>query len=681
MFKHNFNQREPLRFHHFSRKSYALFSVLGREVLVGTLSVATLTYAKADGISTRTDLVNDSVAHREVKLDEVEVTGSRAPLTALQSARVVGVITREEIQRSGAATVNDLLKLTSAVDVRQRGGFGVQTDITINGGTFDQITLLLNGVDISNPQTGHNAAFFPVALSDIERIEILEGASSRVFGAQAFNGAINIVTRHRSDDNGSVVNVEGGSFGSFGAQGTLKLGGSLGGNKPASLLVSAGYHRSDGGTDNSDFERQHAFINLGGSLSKMFSIDLQSGINHQCYGANTFYSAKYNNQYENATNLSNALHISLHAADHRWEVAPVLYANNYRDHYQLIRGMEGASAGENYHDLWTYGGGLNAYLNWLLGKTAVGFDIRKEQIYSTAYGEQLDSADFKDIPGSDRMYERKGERTNTNIYLEHDFIFGGLTISAGVIANRNTALTDDDFKFYPGVDVSYRPDDHWKIFASWNKALRVPTYTDLYTSNVAQQGDLNLKPEKKNEWRVGSRYRTLGLEATLSGFYSHGTNMIDWVYETEESTRYHALNIGKLDNMGATLDATVNVDELLPHSLLTRVRFGYSYIHQKHETEQAIYKSLYALEYLRHKLTISVDHRIWSKLSASWSFRWQQRMNGYHPYAKLDGKLMWNDRKFDAYVIADNLTCHRYYDYGSVKQPGLWIMAGVNLHL
>ena len=162
MNKQIFNKRSPILFKHFSRKGYALFSCIGREVLVGTLSIATLTYAKADGISTRTDFASDSLSREEVKLDEVIVTGSRAPLTQLQSAKIVEVITRDDIHRAQATTINDILKLATGVDVRQRGGFGVQTDISINGGTFDQITILLNGVDISNPQTGHNAADFPV---------------------------------------------------------------------------------------------------------------------------------------------------------------------------------------------------------------------------------------------------------------------------------------------------------------------------------------------------------------------------------------------------------------------------------------------------------------------------------------------------------------------------------------
>lgn len=679
MYQPTFHKKEALRFKHFSRKGYALFSVLGREVLIGTLSVATLSHAKASGVSTRLDLAGDSVMHQGIRLDEVEVTGTRAPLSAMQSVRVVGVITRDEIARAGATTINDLLKQTVNVDVRQRGGFGMQTDISMNGGTFDQITILLNGVDISNPQTGHNTAFFPVALQDIERIEVLEGAASRVFGSQAFCGAINIVTR-RGGQAQAMANLEGGSYGSAGGSATLTGGWGKNGVQQGGLL-SGGYHRSDGGTENSDFERWHGFGNYEAAFGQHVTIGGQLGINHQRYGANTFYSAKYNNQYENTTNLTSALKASFHAADRHWEVAPTVYANRWLDHYQLIRGMAGAKAGENYHQVTVVGGGVNAYLNSLLGKTAVGFDLRRETIYSTAYGDELPEDKQKTIAGSDRLYSRKAGRTNTNIYMEHNVLLGRFTLSAGVLANTNTALDDAKLSLYPGVDAAYRIDEHWKVFGSWNMALRMPTYTDLYTNNVVQQGDVHLKPEKKTEGRVGARFADRWMELTVQGFASHGKDMIDWVFATDKDTRYHALNIGKLDNLGASMDAQFNLRSLWNNGFLDRFRLGYAYIHQQHETDQPIFKSLYALEYLRHKVTLGLDHHLWGKLSASWNARWQQRMNGYKPYWKLDGKLMWKEQRWDAYVLADNLTGHRYYDYGAVRQPGLWVMAGVNLHI
>ena len=188
-------QQSRLRFKRFSRKGYALFSVLGREVLIGVLSVAVVSHAMANGVSVVEELAKDTVVREAQTLDDVVVLGSRAPLTEGETAKIVTVITSDDIHRAAVATVNDALKMATGVDVRQRGGFGVQTDISIGGGTFDQIAILLNGVNIGNPQTGHLSADFPVSLEDIERIEIIEGASSRVFGASAFNGAVNIVTK------------------------------------------------------------------------------------------------------------------------------------------------------------------------------------------------------------------------------------------------------------------------------------------------------------------------------------------------------------------------------------------------------------------------------------------------------------------------------------------------------
>ena len=558
--------------------------------------------------------------------------------------------------------------------IRDSGGFGVQTDISINGGTFDQITILLNGVNMSSPQTGHNAADFPVSLSDIERIEVLEGASARVFGSSAFNGAINIVTR--TDKESSVrVSAEGGSFGTFGGDAGLSL---RTGN--VSQQLSGGYTQSDGGTANSDFKRRRMYY-MGALESRYVNLSWQGGLSSQDYGASTFYSARFNNQWEATRRfMASALADIRPFADERLVFSPSVYWHRDVDHYQLTRGKEGAKNGENYHRMDVYGAALNAHATWLLGKTAVGVDLRKEHILSTAYGTLLDESEWTAIHGSDRHYDHRGDRTNTSLFLEHNVILGGFTLSAGVLANRNTGL-DNRFRFYPGVDISYRPSDNWKFYASWNKALRVPTFTDLYTSNSAQQGDPNLSPERNSTFKIGTRYRTRGVEAVLSGFYSEGKNIIDWVYPTSESRKYQAMNIGKLDNMGYSADVTLNMDELIPGSFITRVKAGYAFIHQNHETDREIFGSLYALEYLRHKATFQLDHRIWSRLSASWAVRWQQRMNNYSPYTKVDVKLMWTAPSYSLYVKADNITCHRYYDLGAVRQPGLWIMAGGSVRI
>ncbi len=702
MKKYLFNKRSVLLFKHFNRKGYSLFASLGKEVLIGVLAVPTLAYAKADGVSVKPVADGDSVSLNVRSIDEVVVTGSRAPLTASQSARIVEVISRDDIHRAEAQTINDVLKLATGVDVRQRGAFGVQTDISINGGTFDQIAILLNGMPLTSPQTGHNAADFPVSLNDIDHIEVLEGASARVFGSSAFSGAINIVTKQsellsrqmaqgvgadQKQQWGGQAMVEGGSFGSIGADARAFLSVPLRNDRPSvSSSLSAGYARSDGGTDNSDFSKWRGYYQ-GTFVSRFVDLDWQAGITSQDYGANTFYSARFPNQYEWTRRYMGSLtaqvrpFASVESQTLRsFTVTPSVYAHRDVDHYQLTKGLTGSAAGENYHRMDVYGASVNAQLDWMLGKTSLGADVRKEHILSTAYGDLMPEADWKPIHGTDRQYSREGNRTNTSIFLEHNIIVGGLTVSAGVLSNRNTGL-DGDYRFYPGIDVSYRPSAHWKLYASWNKSLRVPTFTDLYTSNSAQQGDLHLKPERNSAYKLGARFRADGIMVLVSGFYSRGTNMIDWVYETEASTKYHALNIGKLDNMGFNVAADIDFSQWLAHADrhqegFLKLHLGYAYIHQNHKTTEQIYRSLYALEYLRHKFVATLSHHVVSRLSASWSLRWQQRMNGYHPYAKLDGKLMWTARRWELHLKADNITAHRYYDLGSVLQPGLWIMAG-----
>lgn len=197
-----FNWRKNIvKWRQFNHRKYSVFLSMKREINICALNVATLTLAIPDSATAQTVLSGEKkqsqvkYSEKEYDLDEVEVLGSRVPLSPEHSVRMVQVLTRKEIEASSAQSVNDLLKLVAGVDVRQRGAYGVQTDIGINGGNSDQLTILLNGINISNPHTGHLSADLPLSVNDIERIEVLEGGSSRIYGSSAFSGAINIIIK------------------------------------------------------------------------------------------------------------------------------------------------------------------------------------------------------------------------------------------------------------------------------------------------------------------------------------------------------------------------------------------------------------------------------------------------------------------------------------------------------
>lgn len=673
-----------LRFKHFSRKSYSLFSCLGREVIICTLSVATLTHAKANGISIVNAAADDSLNRQELRLDEVVVTGARAPLTQGEAAKLVTVLTREDINGFAAETVNDVLKHATSVDVRQRGGFGVQTDISIGGGTFDQIAILLNGVNISNPQTGHLSADFPVSLDDIQRIEIIQGAAARVYGAGAFNGAINIVTTPETNLGGSAT-IEGGSYGTFGAAARMAF--------PVHQSISAGYKQSDGGTANSYFRKANAFYQGALPLSKLHGqgrLDWSLGLSTMRYGANTFYSAAYPNQYEsNARIFANVRgNIPVALGKTLVTINPSIYWNRNYDHFQLIRH---STTGENFHRNDVLGASLNAYTEWALGKTSIGAELRKEKIYSTNLGTPMSEDEWFKVPHYDVNYTKSKGRTDLSLFLEHNILLKRFTASLGVMANRNTGY-NNRFRLYPGIDMSYRPSKPWKITLSWNMAFRMPTFTDLFYKSPTQEGNIGLKPEKTNSLRLGVLHRTRGVQAQVSAFYDFGTDMIDWVMYSAED-KYHSANF-RLDNRGFDVNADIMPREWNPSYYINKVHVGYAYINQARYDDITIYKSNYAMEYLRHKVTASVDHRIFSALSASWAFRWQERMGSYiiyennkstgvahpySPYALFDLKLMWQKPRYEIALSLNNLTNRRYYDLGNVEQPGFWLMASAKV--
>ncbi|KAA6300221.1 MAG: iron complex outermembrane receptor protein [Candidatus Ordinivivax streblomastigis] len=669
-----FINRRAARWKQFNHKAHAVFLSLKKEINIGVLAVSTLIFANVNTISAQNETLKQTKIY---ELNEIEVTGTRVPLTEAQSAKPVMVFSRNDIQAAAVHSINDLLEYAAGVDVRQRGEFGIQTDISVRGGTFDQITILLNGVAINNPQTGHLTADFPVSINDIERIEIVEGPAARLFGTSAFTGAINIVTR-TGKQNQAAINLMSGEYGLFGGDASIHLT-----KNTFSQQVSGGYQRSDGATKNSDFNLSRAYYQ-GAYSSAQADVHWQLGYSSRAYGANTFYSASYPSQFEETNRYLLSVQAETKGQLH---FTPVVYWNRSYDHFQLIRNTQ---TGENFHLNDVYGVNLNTYFNSFLGKTAFGTEMRNEGILSTNLGKPLEEGQYVPISSEDEVsYNKKDNRTNVSYYLEHNILLKHWTVSLGVMANMNTAL-DHTYRLYPGIDIAYRPNSLWKLFVSWNKALRMPTFTDLYYKSPTLQGNIGLKPEETHAIGIGAKYRNVFIDANVHGFYHKGKNMIDWVMYSSDDV-YHSANF-KLDNMGVETSVVFYFRQLTSSNIfLDRLNIGYTYIYQQRHDDTEIYKSNYALEYLRHKFTARLDHRIWKNLSVEWAFRWQNRMGSYQKYIEnkptnelvpypsfglLDLKLSWERGKYHLFAEANNLLNRTYYDLGNIPQPGFWFKAG-----
>ena len=686
MYKPTFNKRQVLVFRHFGNKGYSLFSCLGREVVCSVLSVATLTYASAESVATD-PVVTDSAAMttaREMMLEEVSVTGSRAPLTRSQAARMVTVLERADIAQAPVQSINDLLKYAVGVDVRQRGPIGAQTDVSIRGGNYEQITILLNGINICDPQTGHNAFDFPVDISDIERIEVLEGPAGRVYGTSSLVGAINIVTK-QAKENGIDAHMEGGSYGygSIGAR--IAVAGKTSHSLSGSYTRSDGYSRNKAGSLNADYSGGKAFYQ-GSYDDEQVNVSWHAGLSIKGFGSNTFYGAKWDDQYERTQKTYTA--IQAENKQGRLHLKPTIYWNRTMDCFELFRDAPDVYP-FNYHRTDVYGVNLNSYFDWILGRTAFGAELRNEDLVSGNLGEPLEGKHH--IHGTDRDYEYGLNRTNISFVLEHNILLKQFTLSAGIVAVKNS-WNEMNMRVYPGIDASYRLGDNWKVYASYNTSLRMPSVTELYYSVGGHKADKHLKPEELSALEGGIKYGTRMMDGSLSVYHNHCTNLIDWIRRSDDpEAPWESVNFTKVNATGIEAALTLNLREMLPaQHILKRMKAAYSYIDQDKVDTDGI-QSQYTLEYLRHKLVCHLQMNLWRELDLDLNYRFQDRtgtytdtdgnVQDYKPYGIVDARLGWNAEAYSLYVEANNLFDKTYVDFGHIPQPGMWIMAGASIHL
>ena len=694
-------------FRQFGNKGYSLFACLGREVVCSVLSVATLTYASAESISTD-PVMTDSTATttaREMMLEEVSVTGSRAPLTKSQAARMVTVLDRADIAQAPVQSINDLLKYAIGVDVRQRGPIGAQTDISIRGGTQDQIILLLNGINICDPQTGHNAMDLPVDLNDIVRIEVIEGPAGRIYGTSSLVGAINIVTSpkkipQQEEHRGKreiILHTEGGSYGYA----------SLGGRASHSTLptthstnhsLSANYSRSDGwsrskaGYLNTDYSGAKAFYQ-GQYKDESIRLHWHLGLADKGWGSSTFWASpkwQADDQYEHTTKFYTAIQGESQCG--RLRINGSIYWNQNRDRYEGYRGRPDLMP-FNYNRTDVYGVSLGSYFDWksalpghVRNRTAFGAEIRNEDLASGNLGEPLSQTHY--ISGTDRDYTLGVNRTNISGYAEHNLLLNNLTISAGFVAVKNT-WSNMNMTLYPGIDVSYRPTPEWRLHASYNTSLRMPSFTEMYYKLQGYSANPHLKPEEMRAFEIGTnvncKLSTVNCQLSTTLWHHHGKDMIDWIMDTSkgEEAEWQSVNHATVNSIGLETDLKLTIHR-------SKFKVSYSYIHQDKEQEVGIV-SQYALEYLRHKLVVSALLPLKKHLSLGLDYRWQDRVgsytdfegsvNHYKPYMVTDARLTWQQTKWKAYIEANNLFDVSYRDYGLVEQPGRWMIAGCSLRI
>ncbi|WP_018676498.1 TonB-dependent receptor [Riemerella columbina] len=585
-----------------------------------------------------------SAQETENSIDQVVLQGKFLNLPYKKVNENIEVITQKEIQQSPAQSLDDLLQQISGMDIRRRGVNGVQSDVSIRGGSFDQVLVLVNGVRMNDSQTGHNNMNFPVDLSAIDRIEVIKGPAASRFGQNAYAGVINIVTKAQLGKS-VTIKAEGGDFS------TYELGlVAQASNEKQSHLFQANSFSTEGYRYNTDAKINKVFYQNQFNI-KDGKIQFQAGFSEKKFGANGFYaSPKFKDQYEE----TQASIVSL--GYQQKHGALNLNANAYwrrgQDEYILIK--QKPQIYRNHHIGNNIGGEFNASYASSLGTTGLGVELRKEFFVSYNNNPKISMGDR--------------ERFVTQLFFEHHFslLNNQLQISPGISwANYGK---EGNF-FYPGINLGYDINNQHKVYAGVAKVHRIPTFTDLYYISGTDEGNPNLKPESAISSEVGYRFMGKAIGFKLSGFMKQSNDAIDWV-KKDMNDKWQVRNIGEINTKGIEVSLNQKVTPWLKYDL------DYTYLENEYQNPEQLL-SKYALENLKHQFVGKLNIDFTKNLTNEWAYRYSERVN-LGSYNLLDTKLTYHRNDYKLYLLINNLTNTEYTETNLVPMPKRWFHIGMS---
>lgn len=583
------------------------------------------------------------IAQVEHTTGEVVVTAGRTPTSIPGLSRNVIIISAEEIKNIPFTSVSDILNYFSGIDLKQRGVNGIQSDLSIRGGTFEQSLVMINGIKIIDPQTGHHNLNLPFTAADIERIEIVKGQAAKSFGPNAFSGVVNIITK-TSTGSRMYAGIEAGENGLYDAS----VSGSFNINNYLNRLSLTKNH-SDGYRFNTGFDQ--TVINYAGSFGfKSGSVRLMYGYNEKDFGANSFYSVRFPKQAEHTK--THILTLSSDFELNRFILSPKIYWRKNEDEFLLDK--DNPSFYKNNHESNTLGFELQSTISTNLGKTSLGFEFTNDDLTSNNLGDH--------------------ERDRKGIFFEHIIEpVSGVNVNLGGFVYN---YSNYGWKIWPGVDVGYLLSDETKIFVSTGKAFRVPTYTELYYNDPVTIGNSKLKFEEVLNYELGINYKSNLINSSVSLFRREGKDIIDWVRKNDEQP-WTVRNISEINTNGVEIEFGIYLADLIPQPI-KKLKMSYTYLHSDKITFDL--ESRYALDHLKNQIIINVTNDLFLGIIQSWFIRYEDRYN-FDDHFIVDMQLRTEINSFDIYIKAANLFNKSYIDIAGVPLPGRWITAGVKYEI
>lgn len=567
--------------------------------------------------------------------EELTVTATRLPVPLGATGRAVEVLTAAEIARQAVRSLPELLRLFAALDVARRGAFGVQADLAARGSSFEDVLVLVDGVPWNDPQTGHHNLDLPVPVAAIERVELLTGPGSALYGGNASGAVVHIVTRREP--------VTGTSGEATVLAGQHSLAG-------GSAEVAHGAHRLNVERSESRGYRRGTEFDQG-SVSYQgrmplpgdgATLGLAAGASSRDFGAWRFYSDRFPNEREETDSRFVALDGAGRLGKGEWRARTAL--REHEDRFVLDR--ERTDLAANRHRT-RVGDGEIAWRRRLtsFGDIELGLGFRDERLHSSNLGERA-----RNRLNAFAAWTREGKRVDLRGALFVDRV-------------------DGEVETHPSLALSVRlGPGHLRAAAA--SAYRLPSFTELYYRDPATVGNAELAPERSVTVEcgydlVGDRWR---LGATL--FERRGRDLVDFVRAPGESL-FRAVNVRRVDTRGLELSGRLE----LAHGV--DLVLGYSHLDASGAAPEGT--SRYVFDYLVDRVTAR-----WSgsgPFALSWGVSTSYgRRRGQRSYATVDLRLArplpWLG--MELFVEGTNLGDAVFRERGGVEMPGRWVWAGIS---
>ena len=596
---------------------------------------------------------------------EVTVYGKGLPMKLTNRSSTIQIIDKNQSNSMPIRSVNEVLSYVPGLDLRQRGVQGIQGDLSIRGGSFDQNLILVNGFKLVDPQTGHHALNLPVLLTNIENIEVYKGSGTRIFGQNAMTGAVNFVTKARNK-HGVDMQVSTGDFGGIGTQ--VTVGAPLG---KLSQSFSFGFDKSNGYWYNSDYTNKQYFYDGALPIGKNQVLRALLGYTDRSFGANGYYAATFPDQWESTQMAIGG--ISHELKMNKLTLLTKASLRTHRDEFRLKRFEPTFYTNKHQSEVITLEETLK--LESKLGESGFGAEYRFEDLSSSNLGER--------------------QRTYVSLFLDHSLKFLDNTlILVGNVHYFNLAMNEKIYeKVLPGFEVSYSPIAALKLFGNIGQSYRAPTYTDLFYQDPNNSGNPDLQPEYATNAELGATWKlffqksensknkseSITIDAAL--FRRNTSNMIDWVKNISSSpSPWKPVNLSNVIFTGIESNISYRSNKKTFISI-REFTLGYNFINVNHEFVDPLMQtqSRYAFSGLRNqlisRLTINLSH--WVSISAA--YRGIDRVGG-NTYSLMDAKIMVNpSRNLSLFFEGNNILDTDYVEAGYVQMPGRWFKFGIQI--